>query len=181
MITSQDAPTTYLYQFDLPEGTTIERDGQGLWFLNGDEVVGGLAPAWAKDAEGREVPTGYEVDGTSVTQIVEHNSAFTCPVVADPWLGIKLIDKVARKKDGSGFVCEVDPSAWARGGSALARGSAWTEAMQKGVPNSGSLKNQFWCHCDYRPITTFKRSWNLESWRNNVGYWSFMASVCNPK
>jgi len=83
VIQSPEAPVAYSYQIDLPVGTTIERDGESLYFLNGDTLVGGLAPAWAQDADGQTVTTRYEVDGSTVTQIVEHDATFTYPVVAD--------------------------------------------------------------------------------------------------
>ncbi|GAB2479621.1 hypothetical protein GCM10027030_12230 [Luteococcus sediminum] len=57
VIQSPEAPVAYSYQIDLPVGTTIQRDGESLFFLNGDTLVGGLAPAWAEDANGQAVPT----------------------------------------------------------------------------------------------------------------------------
>src|SRR5690606_35224627 len=40
---------------------------------------------WAIDAEGRQVPTRYEVDDEGVTQVVDHRAGdFAYPIVADP-------------------------------------------------------------------------------------------------
>lgn len=48
------------------------------------EVMGVIAPAWAKDANGNSVNTSYIINGNTLTQSVEfdENSAF--PIVADP-------------------------------------------------------------------------------------------------
>ena len=53
---------------------------------------------WAKDANGQDVPTHYEIDGTIVTQIVEHKGDDVAyPVVADPKIRCKICGKVWRK------------------------------------------------------------------------------------
>lgn len=44
-----------------------------------------IAPAWARDAAGRKIPTHFEVNGTTVSQVVEHRGVgVSYPVVADP-------------------------------------------------------------------------------------------------
>lgn len=40
--------------------------------------------SWALDANGKPVPTHYEVNGTTLTQVVEHAAGTAYPVVADP-------------------------------------------------------------------------------------------------
>ena len=62
------------------EGGLILSDAAG-------QQLGQVAPPWAVDAAGNDVATHFEVDGTIVTQIVEHNvPGVTYPVVADPWI-----------------------------------------------------------------------------------------------
>ena len=55
-------------------------------------------PAWAFDAAGRPVPTWYEWDGESLTQIVEHRAGgYAYPIVADPCWGWKCAKEVYKK------------------------------------------------------------------------------------
>lgn len=61
------------------EGSVIAYDAGGA-------AIATLAPAWARDATGRAVPTHYELDGTTVAQVVEHRGGgFTYGITADPW------------------------------------------------------------------------------------------------
>lgn len=89
-IASADAPTRYDYELDLAPGQRIESAGEGLQVIGADGSVQLAAgQAWARDAAGQSIPTRYEVNGSTVTQVVEHNSSseVTYPVVADPiWL-----------------------------------------------------------------------------------------------
>lgn len=88
VIESQDAAETYSYPLTLPAGHLLESTADG-----GAQVVDErgtvkvlFEPAWAKDAAGVSVPTHYEVEGSTLTQVVEHRSAsdISYPVVADP-------------------------------------------------------------------------------------------------
>lgn len=47
-------------------------------------VVESVDPAWAKDANNKDVPTHYEIIGTSLIQIVDFDENTAFPVVADP-------------------------------------------------------------------------------------------------
>ncbi len=88
-IENKSAPTRFDYEVGLEEG-------QKLTFLNGDVVILNadgsvelsVAPAWAVDANGSAIPTAYEIDGSTLTQVVNHVDASTAyPVVADPvWI-----------------------------------------------------------------------------------------------
>jgi hypothetical protein len=93
VINASSAPYSYTYDLDVPEGVTWTTVESGA--ILGTNATGGLvlgiAPAWAKDANGVPVPTRYEFDGTRLTQIVDHRSdRFAYPVVADPWLGANI-------------------------------------------------------------------------------------------
>jgi hypothetical protein len=60
------------------------RDGEIEVLAPGiDHPVSTVAPAWATDAEGRPVPTHFEVRGSALVQVVNHRGA-SYPVVADP-------------------------------------------------------------------------------------------------
>lgn len=53
--------------------------------LSATAIVGSFAEPWARDARGVAVPTHYELNGSSVVQVVDHAGAgFAYPIVADP-------------------------------------------------------------------------------------------------
>lgn len=54
------------------------------------EVVNMVLPAWAEDARGRDVDTEYEVEGGTLTQVVDTRGA-AFPVVADPALACNWV------------------------------------------------------------------------------------------
>ncbi|MCH6471156.1 hypothetical protein [Sinomonas terrae] len=89
-ITSIDAPTRYAYEIELGEGQRLELADKGVVVVNADGSIRAAAgAAWAKDANGRDIPTKYEVSGRMLTQVVDHANAagIAYPVVADPfWL-----------------------------------------------------------------------------------------------
>jgi len=93
--------------------------------LNADGApIAQLATPWARDANGRDVPTRFEIDGTTVVQVVEHRGAgFAYGITADPWWNPsswKIWSKVGR----------VAVSGLARcGGGALKVHSAWAAVL----------------------------------------------------
>lgn len=80
------APTRYDYPLDLPEGASLVlRDGGAAVIDDATgETLGSFAAPWARDATGKDVPTRYEQNGQTLTQIVDHDSNFTYPMIADP-------------------------------------------------------------------------------------------------
>ncbi|MFC6357147.1 hypothetical protein [Luethyella okanaganae] len=55
----------------------------------GDEtgtVINSIAPAWAKDANGKNLSSSYSVNGNVLTQTVVHGDDTAYPIVADPGL-----------------------------------------------------------------------------------------------
>ncbi|POH60300.1 DUF2599 domain-containing protein [Arthrobacter glacialis] len=183
VLADASAPLRYEYALGLPEGTRLNLDSSGsVSILNNEGVfVGGVLPAWAKDANGESVATNYEVSENKLVQVVTLSGNEVFPVVADPWLGIGLIDKVVKTTDaGKGARYLVYPTVWGRGGAGIAaRWAAWGEAAEKGVPRTATLENQFLCHYDARPVTTFKSSWNLEAYTADKGYFGFVGNMCN--
>ena len=78
-------------RFDFPIGGDVTQlvptaDG-GVQALNADgEIIATAATLWATDANGTPVPTHYEINGTTLTQVVEHRSGdYSYGIVADPW------------------------------------------------------------------------------------------------
>ncbi|MBX0301840.1 hypothetical protein K2F54_17895 [Cryobacterium sp. 1639] len=97
VIEGADAPTRYDYPLSLPEGATIVEDGTGGFVISdATQIIAAIAAPWAKDANGVDVATHYELTGTTLTQVVEHTAAGVAyPVVADPqvstlWWGVAI-------------------------------------------------------------------------------------------
>lgn len=86
VIESPSAPHTYTYPLELPGGVSLTLNGDGsVGVTSTDGSFGAqIAAPWAKDANGNAVPTRYEVNGSTLTQIVDFDSATAFPVVADP-------------------------------------------------------------------------------------------------
>lgn len=95
-IASADAPTSFSYPIEIPRGGTIAlaQDGSAMVAdKSGNPLISTDAP-WAVDANGVPVPTHYEVEGTDLIQVVDHEAGdYTYPIVADPrytyWWGGK--------------------------------------------------------------------------------------------
>ncbi|WP_374009460.1 hypothetical protein [Leifsonia sp. LS-T14] len=89
VIENSNGPKRYDYPIDVPEGASLTRDENGTVAV----VAMDGAPlrvfgdAWAKDANGKPVPTHYEVHGNVLTQVVNFTEATAFPVVADPSTG----------------------------------------------------------------------------------------------
>jgi hypothetical protein len=85
VIDGPDAPTEYRFDMTVPRGAALRATPDG-----GAEVVGAdgqvvtvVAPPWAVDANGESVPTGYQIKGTTLVQVIDHHGA-AYPVVGDP-------------------------------------------------------------------------------------------------
>lgn len=204
IIQAATAPTRFDYQFQLDGTAKIIKYGAGLVLFNDGKFAGAVAPAWAKDAEGKNVPTHYEVSGATITQVVDHQSAnFTYPVVADPWLGVNLFSSIyiAPWTTGGLPVVNLNLSPWgwlvytgvAQGGLPLSFGAGqaildtagWDEAWGKGgsiraALDKPSQRQQFSCHA-LGAIAAGE--WNLEKFRPNRlnGDWAVGVAVhhCN--
>ena len=96
VLADPSSPSRFDYDLSVPKGGTATLNDRGaveMFDANGT-FAGVIAPAWAKDATGKAVPTHYELKGLSLTQVVDHRSQpYAYPVVADPWLGVDLIDR----------------------------------------------------------------------------------------
>jgi hypothetical protein len=94
VINSAQAPQRYPFPL---RGDVVRLDQQPDGSVNGYDADGRvfmqIAPAWARDAAGRSVPTHYEIAGTTLTQVVEHRGGnYAYGITADPlvkhWWGI---------------------------------------------------------------------------------------------
>lgn len=86
VIDNSDAPTRYDYEIGTPgESTlTVNEDGSVNVTEADGTVAATIAAPWAKDSNGESISTWYEVEGSTLTQVVEHTAAAAYPVVADP-------------------------------------------------------------------------------------------------
>lgn len=85
VLENEAAPERYEYTFEGFD-LALQEDGSVL-VVDGDEPVGVVAAPWATDANGVSVPTRYEVEGSRLTQVVDHvGGGFAYPIAADPSL-----------------------------------------------------------------------------------------------
>lgn len=80
-----DAPEQFAFPVDLPDGVALEAQADGS--ISAVDQTGAMhgtfAPPWAVDANGKPVPTRYEVAGNTLVQQVSHAGA-AYPIIADP-------------------------------------------------------------------------------------------------
>lgn len=192
VIQSADAPDSYSYEVTVPGGGSLSLDAStGLVSIldAADAWVGGVNPAWAKDAAGTAVPTWYTIDGTTLTQHVDLTSPeLQYPVVADPWAGKWLVDHVWWGKRASwapGNTLMVYPTSWGRywvqqyvwpqqWGDVLAK----TPSAYRSAVNRSNMLDQFVCHLQLG-ASVWKESYNLDSWVYRSSLASYLAHGCN--
>lgn len=192
VIESAQAPSEYTYDIAVPGGGRLALDEPSglVSILDSDGGwVGGVNPAWAKDAAGAPVPTWYTVEGTTLTQHVDlTDSSLRFPVVADPWAGKWLVDHVWWGKRASwapGNTLMVYPTGWGRywvqqyvwpaqWGDVLAK----TPAAYRNAVNRTTMLNQFVCHLQLG-ASVWKESYNLDSWISRSSLASYLAHGCN--
>ncbi|MBS3180551.1 MULTISPECIES: DUF2599 domain-containing protein [unclassified Pseudoclavibacter] len=178
--TTQEIP----YEFDAEGLSYIQESDDGALFLRAADgsLLGGVAPAWAKDANGVEVPTHYEVTGTQVVQVVEHLAGdFQYPVVADPFWGTNLFDYV-RWING---VHVLKPSGWNRAirmgavntpqapniGLSIIMADGWNEFANRSPGRyniNHSTRQQYYCHAVYGIDVLTNPTWDLEPYRPSL-------------
>lgn len=175
VIQNAAAPSSYSYAITVPTGGSLrlEKDGSVSILDSNASWKAGIAAPWAKDSKGANLPTYYTVSATTLTQTVDLSvKNITFPVVADPWLGIDLIDHTTWGNLWQySPTLEVFPTWWGRyGAGAPANGAAWSETLAKTSrsghpnPNTSSMQVQFDCHFQVVRIKApNKPSWNLDT------------------
>lgn len=108
-IQDASAPTEFEFPIEVPEGARLEFSGTGgvVLLSESDEVIALVDTPWAKDAEGNEVSTHFEIRDDKLIQHVEHVGIVAYPIVADPlvlaapflvvaarWVGGRLVRAV---------------------------------------------------------------------------------------
>lgn len=175
-----------------PEDAYAENSGQvgGVFILDSqDNIVGGFASPWATDANGREVPTHYELKDGNLVQVVDHQSGnYAYPIVADPYLGFDLIKSARWSLTSDGWTLNVTPTLWARShaGSYYVGQKGWDELYEKykyrGLStNLGGMRDQWICHQQIVAIRAPRKpTWNIDEWWPDVSYWETVNTSCNP-
>lgn len=182
IIESAAAPKRFDYPVAVPEGGALTLESNGFVAITNaaGDLVGGAAPAWARGADGKAVSTHYEVDGATLTQVVDHAETSAYPVVADPWLGITLISSAKwTTRDKRGKTLVVVPTAWGRAttNTAGAITAGWNEVKQKAPSaNTTQMYWQYACHQQFAPL---KASWNLDTWVRRTSYADSIKNLCN--
>lgn len=101
VIPNADAPSSYDFGIQAPEGTVAEyRADGGITLVRpaaaqqdgllADTVIADINAPWAVDANGVNIPTSYSFDGKTLTQTIDLSAVTAFPVVADPkvdWMG----------------------------------------------------------------------------------------------
>ncbi|SDZ55298.1 hypothetical protein [Herbiconiux ginsengi] len=193
VIQDADAPTSYEYGIGSAGGTSLRlfEDGSVVIEDAAGVTLGGVVAPWAYDAEGTPVKTWYEVDGSSLVQVVAHDAdSYAYPIVADPWLGINLFSWITVDSYNSQPRVNLQPSPWGAaqwasiGGQIVMNTAGWDEAwnwnstVRSGL-NKDSQRQQFECHSLGSP---FAGTWNLEKFRpNRTVHWSAGVAIhhCN--
>lgn len=190
VLKSAGAPEEFAFPVNVPDGGRLARgeDGSIAVLDARGTPVGGIEAPWARDADGRAVPTEYRIEGDSLIQTVRHQGA-AYPVVADPWLGMDLIQDArwVWVHAVSKWTLQITPTNWMRQQLSdyfVAR-AGWDELLAKfqqplGIHrNHGGLFDQFLCHHQFSAFAG--NTWNIEDWRPDVSYPGTVLAQCNPE
>lgn len=118
VIDGPEAPSTFRFPIEIEGGrAALETmpDGTVEVRVPGSAESGALVlPAWARDANGAAVPTHFEVQGSTLVQVVDHRGA-AYPVVADPntcgiatctyYFGRKATKDISKSPTAVGPIC----------------------------------------------------------------------------
>jgi len=191
VIENAASPQSFRYDLELPPGFSMRPDISGsVAFVDSQgNVAGGVAAPWARDSKGQSVPTTYEVSGSALTQVVQHqdNQDITYPVVADPWLGIPLISQVWVTGNTSSWIVNVVPTSWGRQYNAVYTHFAHVDELRTRLNNNGTgwalnytIEQQFLCHV--QGTLAEPGTYNLESWRVGMAWATQLNTLfqCNP-
>lgn len=190
VIHSEGSPTRFDYELDLPTGAipTLLESGHVEIIGSDGAFIGGVSAPWAYDAQGVAVPTHYALEGSTLTQIVQHDARFAYPVVADPWAGQNLLAWAGVSYYSNYYAVDAKATTWGRTWNGLAThashvselkyklgGNAWRVET-----NNGTIREQFLCHV---AGNYFEQGiYNMESfrpathWANQLNPWD----QCNP-
>ena len=175
-----------MYPIRLASGDYLELDQQSENVLVRDldqNIQAIFPPAWAVDANGKEVATHYEVRGNDLVQIISHLvDQVAYPVVTDPYLGVDLISSAVWRGSsfGNANLAVIPTAAGRLIGNTVARNYGWPEIRSKvnvhRWGNAAGLLDQYVCHV----FLAFEHEYNLEPRRPNAGWLHTIVTGCNP-
>lgn len=177
------APTRFDYVYP---GLTLRTVGEGdvVGYDANGEIAMFVGVPWAYDAKGEAVSTHYEVDGSTLTQVVNHtDKAYAYPVVADPTLnfgGNSFYTKIVEDRNASTGAVIIRVYPVSQNYSRITNTEIWEKykAIVPSTYETTTMHDQLICHV--RNVGLLKVPWNLEPWRPNVGYVAVVAAGCNP-
>ncbi|TKJ96859.1 hypothetical protein PlfCFBP13513_15740 [Plantibacter flavus] len=197
VIESANAPTAYSYAIKLPEGGYLEELEAGMVIIRdaAGQYRGGILPAWAKDANGQDVPTSYSIDGSTLTQTVDHTASTAFPVVADPAVSGKLLAGYWKNrpggyayKNGSQWSTHLSPqgaAVYTQGviGIEIIKNQGWAEWRSfPTTPESATIEQQYKCHAQFG-YAIWKAGiwWDFETARGSNPNWlpGILQHQCN--
>lgn len=196
VIDSRDAPARYTYTIDGAPGSSLQSQPDGTVFLldsASENILGGFLPAWARDAEGDDVPTHYEISGNELTQVVDLSSPdIAFPVVADPQAGYTLLEGVWKNRPGGysygrGSQWSTQLSNWGRTvwtsgvvGHQTVKTQGWVEWVNGVAPATTTIHQQFDCHAVFG-YAIWKAGiwWDFETARASHPNWFTDPKGCN--
>ncbi|MDR1033499.1 MAG: DUF2599 domain-containing protein [Bifidobacteriaceae bacterium] len=206
VIKDKDAPKEFTVDYEGTEGLAYlefakdddgNTDGSVLLRDIGGNAISAVDIPWAKDADGNDVPTHYEIDGLKLTQVVEPNADAQYPIVADPLSITSYFYSSKWTSSGKTVALSLDPKPSVRvAGPAILflpwgfmisnaiRKASWdsiqnTYKRHNNWSNPAGMKMQYECHLYF----AFWKggTYNLEPWRRNVNWGSMIWDHhCNP-
>jgi|GEM_PF-2335279 len=197
IINASDAKAEYEIPYTIPEGGYLKyavddfgnSDGSILVATkNGESSIAAIDRPWAKDANGNDVPTHYEIrDRNVLVQVVLHSDEYAYPVVADPttystyfssgsWITRNSVISLSLKPTlllrasvGAVFAIAVVIDSWNKASARHSSNANWR--------NSHGMYEQYVCHFYF---AFYKSEFNLEPSRPAVGLTRTIAASCNP-
>lgn len=193
VIFSPDSPRSFEYTLDLPPATVAEDIDGGMGFFVGSQFIGGISPAWATDAYGREVPTRYEfTEGRLLIQHINHSRDYAYPIVGDPWVSTNIFSSITLDSLYGQPRVNLNLSNlgwtyyWSAVGIPVIIRDGWVEAKGKSSAIRRALerpgmRDQFDCHAFGAALAG---PWNLEAFRPGLWVpwqWGVATHHCNWK
>lgn len=155
-----------------PEFATDEELAGNLDVPAGWQMLGGFQPAWSVDANGVALPSHFEIDGNTLTQVVDTSGA-EFPVVSDPLplvaIGLAAVARALLPAILRAGARALATQAIKVGAKATTRGGYKTFAAFKRAAGNQTPKGNQWHHI-VEQSTIKKRSWDAR-WihnRNNL-------------
>ena len=185
---SAEDSSIFTYELTLPSGAKMVKidDGNLAVLDSQSNFVMGVTPAWARDANGKSVPTHYEIRDNKLTQIVDIGDpkSVSFPVISDPWLGVDLYYTPSVSNVSRGYIINATPTAWGKNWVGIAtwfahRDELVTKLGSRAWMWTNSIQEQLYCHLAGFPFSL--PTYNMDSWRPLVPWDVSLALYkCNP-